>query len=135
MQNCAKNFNTPFVLARHCAHKLLDDHDLYVRTCTVKKYIKERSTQFEEPARKYADVSCAIIKFLRKQAFPWLLKALLAHFNLMSHKWIKFTQFQKVQPSLCNVKIVLCKLEIAKLGSAILRVDVYSNTKRASTSP
>ena len=43
--------------------------------------------------------------------------------------------FQIAQPSLHYFEIALCKLEIAKLHSAILKVDVYSNIKRTCTFP
>ena len=45
----------------------------------------------------------------------------------------KFMQFQIEQPSLRDFKIALRKLEIAKLHSAVSKVDVYSNINWACT--
>ena len=47
---------------------------------------------------------------------------------------LSLCNFEIARPSLCDFEIVLHKLEIAKLRSAILRVDVYGNIKRACTS-
>ena len=41
--------------------------------------------------------------------------------------------FETAQPSLHDFEIASCKLEIAKLRSAISKVDVYSNIKWACT--
>ena len=55
--NGKENSNTPFVLARHRAHRLFDNHDalcIYVYYYS-KENLKEGKRKSEEAARKHAD--------------------------------------------------------------------------------